>query len=478
MGFHPKRRRTKKQLIRMMEKKEFANHKKQEFLSDSEESEESVEECDNKSWKSNDQVIDNEKIVHNMVFDLVANYEKEVSCCEHKPFKFNDFDIPDFIDVISQKEENDNEEDIESECENDGDNEKEFENRPDEQPDKVDTPETTPDEQPDEQPDECDEKNKSLSDILIKSDDMVSITRNLDEESDISESVFELKNMEYEFNVDEDDVDVEFESLIYRFQNEFYILNQLSFHGHSSSNDYFQRCVYSVLRKSDRKKFVIIIVEDMRSERYMDGIPREILIMQKLKGCKYFSQLLSWFKFGLFTYAFITPYYVNCDSHLISKSLKHIQIYMKSLLSGVSELHKRGITHRDYCNHNTAYDPVKELVVSIDWDNSAFDRPDGFFADVGRDNYDSPEKVQVTREIEKLRNHNDNHKSKIKKLNDKFKGYTNKVDIYSVGVMFWMLLCKHSSSPRQKTLRRWIHKAKENRWAKKFTEINLLLKML
>jgi serine/threonine protein kinase len=147
---------------------------------------------------------------------------------------------------------------------------------------------------------------------------------------------------------------------------------------------------------------------------------------------------------------------------------------MKSILTGLAYIHECKITHRDLAKDNILWNPVKEEAVIIDFDTSCFYRPQGYFRDVGRDKYDAPEKTSVI-EIRRKLWESSRKKPKSKR---RLKPYTEKADMYSLGVLFWMLINDKHHSPSPYKLKRWINKVKQRRKQKKYPELDLLVKML
>jgi serine/threonine protein kinase len=338
----------------------------------------------------------------------------------------------------------------------------------------------------------------------IKDDEDVEFPENTfdHDHSDIQDSIEELNEKHVEeinhsvLNTD-DDIN-EIENIIYRFQEEFYILKVIS--------NVHDRFTYLVLRKEDKKKFIISIRQIFGKRYYKNGIPKEILVFKRLINHPLLMQMEGWCKINAHTYAILVPYSINCDPvTCIGESLMWTQKYMKSLLEGVQEMHKRNVIHRDICFDNLVWDPVKETVTIIDYDNCTFKTKDGLFHEVGRDNFDAPEKLMayklkntLQKKYDQIKDnfnkHELNHKlnNKIKSKNkspvknvDQSKfisdlgyGYDEKSDIYSIGVVMWMLINENHYSPSPSILKKWMKGVKKRGLHIKANEINLIFKLL
>jgi len=236
-----------------------------------------------------------------------------------------------------------------------------------------------------------------------------------------------------------------------------------------------ERKVYTAFREEDDKPVVIIVAEDLDPKRKVKQVPREVRIMKKLRGHPNVGNILGWCSVDEKHYALVMDFYMNCDVITCSQgNLFLVSKIMKSILTGLAHIHHCKITHRDLAKDNILWNPVKEEAVIIDFDTSCFYRPQGYFRDVGRDKYDAPEKTAVI-EIRRKLWESSRKKPKPKR---RLKAYNEKADVYSLGVLFWMLINNRHHSPSPYKLKRWIKKVKERRKAKKYPELDLLVKML
>jgi serine/threonine protein kinase len=96
-----------------------------------------------------------------------------------------------------------------------------------------------------------------------------------------------------------------------------------------------------------------------------------------------------------------------------------VRCYLRAVLTALAHAHLRGVCHRDVALENTLWDPRQSTFVLIDFEGAALHRPQGYSSDVGRDGYDAPEKTRCLRRAG---------------------AYTERAELYSVGVMFWRLV--------------------------------------
>jgi serine/threonine protein kinase len=270
--------------------------------------------------------------------------------------------------------------------------------------------------------------------------------------------------------------------IIYGFQDDFVICRCLM--------NKYDRKVYTVVRREDQKPMIIIVANDNVYRLKKDGMPREVRLMKRVRNHENIANLLGWCPIDKRHYALVMPYYESCDVILATRgNLVAIAKVMHSILTGLSFLHQSKVAHRDLSKDNILWDPVHERAVIIDFDTSCFYRPQGYFSNVGRDKYDAPEKTAVIeyrkRQKEKLQ---EGYETAPKHKRDEYLavnprskhniGYTEKADVYSVGVLFYMLLYAREHSPKPESLKRKLRKLREKGHHKRFAEIDLLLKML
>jgi serine/threonine protein kinase len=274
----------------------------------------------------------------------------------------------------------------------------------------------------------------------------------------------------------------------YRFSEEFTFTSSLM--------NKRRRKVYTALWEDHNKPVVVIAAQDLDQKRVVNGIPREVRIMHHLRNVPGVANVLGWCPVdkekGLNSlnslkskagqkiqkskyFAIFMERYMNCDMIQCSQgNLVIIRKIMSSILQAVHNLHEHKVVHRDLAMDNIMWNPIKEEAVIIDFDTACFHRPQGYYRDVGRDKYDAPEKTEMLVLRRKLYDSSRKKPRSRKRL----KSYTEKADIYSVGVIFWMLLTESTHSPDPYKLKRWVKKRKERGKHKRHAELDLLFKML
>lgn len=261
---------------------------------------------------------------------------------------------------------------------------------------------------------------------------------------------------------DYDDPDRDYPSIldetIYRFSHDFLITGCLQNRVH--------RKVYTAVRKYDKRKVVIITVSDTVLKLHHHGVPREVRILKALRNQPGVSKLLGWCRVDKYRYALLFDYVHHCSMVSTCQGNSVLARKMvKSVLEALQVLHDHKVVHRDIAKENILWDPLSESCTIIDFESAAFSRPQGFYRDVGRDRYDAPEKTLLL--------------AKRKKRGQSSKpGYNEKADIYSVGVLFWMLISDKTKEPSVDRLRTWAKKSRRRRKHDKHPEVDLLLKLL
>ena len=253
---------------------------------------------------------------------------------------------------------------------------------------------------------------------------------------------------------------------IYRFQHDFTIVECIS--------NKRRRKIYKAIRKSDQKPVIIIVTHDIH-HRYTkkNNLPREIRIMHRLRNTNHIGQILGHCLINSRTYAIVMDYYINCNVVKCTQgNIVLIKEFMQSLLQGIAHLHAKNVVHRDISIDNVMFNPITKDVVIIDFDLSSFNRSSGFYRHVGRNKYDAPEKVAIWNQMADMWDSDETNLRVTKKA------YTSKVDIYSAGVLFYMLIFQELHSPKPKTLRKVLKKLKKKKKHRKHAELDLLLKML
>jgi len=240
----------------------------------------------------------------------------------------------------------------------------------------------------------------------------------------------------------------------------------------------WDRKVYAAIRIKDKLPVVLIVSNDNVKRLNRQDIPREVRIMQHLKGHENVADILGWCPIDKRYYVIVMKYYEHCD--VVTASEKNLYIVakmMKSILTGLQYIHEKQVVHRDLAKDNILWNPITEQAVIIDFDTSCFFRPEGYFRNVGRDKYDAPEKTEVI-EVRKELWKEYAETKQFPKQHKKMKAYTEKADMYSLGVLFWMLLNEKKHSPSPQKLKKWITKIKQKHKHKKYAELDLLVRMV
>lgn len=241
-----------------------------------------------------------------------------------------------------------------------------------------------------------------------------------------------------------------------------------------------ERKVYFGFRKTDRLPVVVIVGEDYEPELAVHGVPREVQIMMRLRHQPNVAEILGWAKATDSKpnyFVLVLRHYQNTD--IIQSSDENLYIVskmMKSAITALKQVHDNGVCHRDVAKHNFLWDPMQEKMIIIDFDNSCFYRKQGYYKDVGRERYDAPEKTEMLEIRRKLKEkYEKNGKVTVKK---RMKAYTEKADIYSLGVLFWMMLTHSYHSPHPRKLKKWVAEIKRRNQHKRYPELDLLTRML
>jgi serine/threonine protein kinase len=226
------------------------------------------------------------------------------------------------------------------------------------------------------------------------------------------------------------------------------------------------RKVYAAIRKCDDLPVVIIVAQDTHLAQRQQGLPREVLIMAQVRNHPNVANLLGWKKISRRTFVMLTEHFIECDTSTCFWSKYLIAEYLNSLLTGLEFLRKQGISHRDMCTDNVMWDPLLKKAVIVDFDSACFSR-DGYVREVGRDEYDAPEKADVFLKMQDERY-----------ANRDVGEYTDAADMYSVGIIMWMLLRQELDPPNPRYVRHIVEKALERKKYREDIAWDLMLKML
>jgi serine/threonine protein kinase len=236
---------------------------------------------------------------------------------------------------------------------------------------------------------------------------------------------------------------------IFQFNEDFHITEM--------KMNKLHRKVYAGFQREDNLEIVIILVHHKECHH----VPKEVVILRKLQGLGRVCQCLGWCFINYYTYALLFKYYIECDPiKTIRENMGLIQVYIQDLLTALAHVHASNIAHRDVAIENILWNPVLQRAILTDFDAAeVIVSGNGYHSKVGRPGYDAPEKVQAMR-------------------SDKREGYDHRADVYSVGVILWMLLNQEQTPPPPTQLRIWLRKSKLRNSHIEYHEIALLLKLL
>lgn len=297
--------------------------------------------------------------------------------------------------------------------------------------------------------DEDEKSNGNSKDSDDSSDSNSSASDTSDDESctrEVLEAFHERDCLLYPSDVDQ---------LVYRTLDKYelvkFLLNKIG------------RKVYVMRSKTDPKELVAVTChKDCLPKLQKDHVPREVQILQRLKGAPHLSQLKEWALVEEDMFVTVVPYYKSFDIRAtVAPSLYLVSNFMKQLLQAIEAMHERKVVHRDVAVDNITWDPIDEQLHLIDFDCAAFDRPEGFYAYVGRDDYYAPEMEEATARISSAT-----------------MPYDKRVDIYAAGVILYMLLTNSRSPPSRKVLRKYLKKIRKRESHKKYPYMNLMESML
>lgn len=197
---------------------------------------------------------------------------------------------------------------------------------------------------------------------------------------------------------------------------------------HQSSNK-----VYEVIHQGQKRVLKINFLEE-------NECPKEIIIMEKLKGVKNVQELLQWHIIDVYQYkikcsAILTPYYKEGDYSTLFKNVSLIRNFMYQVFEVLIEMHKRGIIYRDLKISNIVWNEQTHQITIIDYDCSTILKEEKDFRVVGTDCYMAPE--------------------------IKSGKYNEKVDIWSAGVLLGQLLYGiNENDLKQKHINNWLKNLK------------------
>lgn len=175
------------------------------------------------------------------------------------------------------------------------------------------------------------------------------------------------------------------------------------------------------LSRSDPMLWVVYPTDNLQQKRilkiseYKTSVgrpPKEVRCLKAAQGLPGVPTMYAWHRF-CDHYCIVMDYLEEKDLEDVWADPKHIKSYMKQLVTTLRHLYKRGIMHRDIKAGNVFWDGAK--VTLIDYDSATFRPDEKHLYKLGTDHFMSPE-------------------------NFAGKGYNWSNDVYSLGVLFGMLL--------------------------------------
>lgn len=264
------------------------------------------------------------------------------------------------------------------------------------------------------------------------------------------------------------------DSIIYRLHDEVAVSKFLM--------NKAERKVYFGHRRKDRLPVVVIVSKEYDPRLRKGEVPREVRIMQHLRGQPNVSEMLGWCPVGQRHFVMVLRHYQSADMvDASNQNLFVISKMMESIFTALKQVHDHKVVHRDVAKSNLLWNPVTDTAIIIDFDNACFFRKNGYYRDAGRDRYDAPEKTEMLVARRKLKEKlAESYKKRIpsSKIKKRLQAYTEKADIYSVGVLLWMLINGHHHSPSPRKLKDWVSKIKQRNHHKKYAELDLLVRLL
>jgi len=224
------------------------------------------------------------------------------------------------------------------------------------------------------------------------------------------------------------------------------------------------RKVFVMRARAEPKELVVVTChKDYLPELQKQNVPREIRILQRLKGAAHISQLKEWAFVAPDLFVSVVPFYHSFELRkaIVPSCLYLVAKFMTQLLTAIQVMHERKVVHRDVAVDNITWDPVTEQLRLIDFDCATFDRPAGFTANVGRDDYYAPEMAKA-----------------VDRLSPHAEPYDKRVDVYAAGVVFFMVLTNNKHPPSHGALRKYLKGIRKRKNHKKYPHMNLLESML
>ena len=272
------------------------------------------------------------------------------------------------------------------------------------------------------------------------------------------------------------DTDHRLDVAIFQFVHAFTIVRKIMDNG--------ERIVFAGFRKKDNLPIVIILATDLHP-RPRGSLPRELALLLRVRGHPNVAEIIGYRVLSDNMYALLMRHYIECNPRTTLRgNLCCIARYMFQVMNGIAHLHAKEVAHRDICLDNMLYNAVDEHVVVNDLDLACSFRPQGFFKDVGREPYYPPEKRATVEQRQAMKKtlRKELKRSRLNviksKPSPKIHRYDERADIFSAGMMLYVLLNQLEESPEYSKVKRWLKKVKDRKLGKKHIELDLVLGML
>jgi serine/threonine protein kinase len=210
------------------------------------------------------------------------------------------------------------------------------------------------------------------------------------------------------------------------------------------------RQVYLVEDSVTHERAVVIIAMDSSS----DNIPIEVECLRLVNNHPNVCNIYKWCDCGDGRYALLMSAYtykVPTQEHPVE-----IRKCLRDILQAIQHTHNVGVCHRDVALQNVMWDAQKSVYVLIDFEGASKHRPEGYTSDIGRDYYDAPEKRHTIMNAG---------------------SYHEIAEMYSVGIIFWVLVRGKRKLPTHEHVRAWVKDMQGNS-AILHPEIDLLVRLL
>jgi tRNA A-37 threonylcarbamoyl transferase component Bud32 len=256
-----------------------------------------------------------------------------------------------------------------------------------------------------------------------------------DESGDESGDESDYDSDDYESDSDEDEEGGEMEEERHSWRDDNFpresVLFSLSDHYQMRSRlstVEFDAVVYDAIHRNSGERVVVKIINGVP-----DAVPKNVRILTNVRGNKNIISLREWFKFEKEEcYAIVLDHVNGDDTKQLWGDKTGTLSFTKQLLSSMKALHDQNVIYRDVKLENVMWDGKTNTVVLIDFDLATFqDNKNLHTSYVGTDGFFAPE-------VTAIRN------SRKTGVESPYKGYTQKIDMWGIGIVLLSLLYKIS----------------------------------